>query len=142
MEGFSVITDFYRKSSLLALHVCCSHTDYSGNVQSKRGTLELERKYNLSTFLGVFWQTSVTVTAMSIKWSFFCFLVSNTSYICGLFSGQQSFLCSNTIQRILLSKSYVVNICDFYGLCLDFKFQYHLLIDVLSYQILRSILCS
>jgi len=41
---------------------------------------------------------------------------------CGLFSGQQSFLCSDKIPQILLSTSYVVNICDFYGLCLGFKF--------------------
>jgi hypothetical protein len=57
----------------------------------------------------------------------------------GLFSGQQSFLCSSTILQILFPTSYVVNICDFYGLYLDFKFQYHLLVDVLSYQVLHSI---
>jgi hypothetical protein len=55
MEELSVFTDFERKLSLLALHVCCSYKDYSGKLQSKRGILELEGQCNLSIFLGAFW---------------------------------------------------------------------------------------
>jgi hypothetical protein len=130
-----VITDFHRKSSLLALHVWRSYKDYSGNLQWW-GNVTCQF---FLMYFGRFLLLLQRCLSSDLSFVFF-----STIYLtfCSLFSGQQSFLCSRTIPQIFFPASYVVNICDFYGLCLGFKFRYHLLVDAVSYQVLRSISCS